>query len=163
MTDKLATLFKQAGKQDTDTSIMTVTAVDRSEGTCSCNDGDIEHTDVRLSAIIDDSKQKFLLIPKVGSTVLVTPIDQDYNMQFVSACSEIEELALVIEQCEFKVDKEGFLLKKENETLRGLMVDLLKAIRAMKFTTNAGPTIKLINSQSFIDIEERFKGFLKEQ
>ncbi|MGJ1513789.1 hypothetical protein ACR79N_02285 [Sphingobacterium siyangense] len=153
--------LKNATRQDTDTTIMTVVSVDRNNGTCVCNDGELEHTDVRLSAIIDDKKQKMYVIPAVGSTVLVTPIEEDYTLQFVSAVSEVSEFYVCIEQVVFDMDKNGFLLKKENETLRSLMLDLLSAIKAMKFTTNMGPTIKLINKPEFIAIENRFKSFLK--
>jgi len=41
------------------------------------------------------------------------------------------------------------------------MLDLISAIKAMKFTTNMGPTIELINRPEFIAIENRFKSFLK--
>ncbi|WP_199118716.1 hypothetical protein [Pedobacter sp. ASV28] len=162
MTEEIARKLKLIGKQDIDTSIMTVLSVDKTNGTCICDDGEIKHTDVRLSAIIDNRLQKFYLFPKVNSTVLVTPINADYNLQFVSAVSEVEDFSLVIEACKMQIDKEGFLLKKENETLRALMLDLLAAIKAMKFTTNAGPTIALVNAPQFTAIENRFKQFLKE-
>ena len=42
------------------------------------------------------------------------------------------------------------------------MADLLKAIKAMKFTTNTGSTIQLVNLQDFIDVETRFNQFLKD-
>jgi len=162
MTEEIAKKIKLLGKQDTDTTIMTVKAVDKQEGTCTCHDGKLLHTDVRLSAIIDNKKQKFYLFPKVDSTVLVTPIDEDYKMQFVSAVSEVEELYLCIEDVEFNVGADGFLLKKQNETLKALMADLIKAIKAMSFTTNNGPTIKLINEPQFTAIEDRFNQFLKD-
>lgn len=162
MTEEIGRKLKQIGKQDTDTSVMTVISVDKKNGTCVCDDGEIEHTDVRLSAIIDEEKQKHYLFPEVGSTVLVTPIDNDYNYQFVSAISEPEEMYLQIGDVTLSVNKDGFCLKKENETLKKLMVDLIVAIKAMKFTTNAGPTIKLINAPTFEAIENRFKDFLKD-
>lgn len=153
--------LKNITKQDTDTSIMEVLSVDKVNGTCVCNDGELDHTDVRLSAIIDDKKQKLYIIPKVGSTVLITPIEQSYDLQFVSMASEVEEFYLCVDDVIFDVDKDGFLFKKENETLSKLMEDLIAAIKAMKFTTNAGPTIKLINTPQFEAIETRFKKLLK--
>ena len=162
MNEEIGKAIKGIGRQDSDTTVMTVLSVDRQEGTCTCDDGEIEHTDVRLSAIIDDEKQKLFIVPKVGSTVLVTPIDNDYNMQFVSMASEVEEYYLCIGSVVFGVDGAGFLLKKENETLRALMLDLLGEIKRMKFTTNTGPTIKLINAPAFTAIETRFKQFLKD-
>ena len=61
-----------------------------------------------------------------------------------------------------QIDNSGFLLKKENETLKKLMVDLLQEIQKMKFTTNAGPTLLLLNKPQFLAIENRFKQFLKD-
>ena len=42
------------------------------------------------------------------------------------------------------------------------MVDLLQEIQKMKFTTNTGSTIKLVNKPQFLSIENRFKDFLKD-
>jgi hypothetical protein len=161
--EEIGRKLKQIGRQDTDTTIMEVVSVDKSEGTCVCYDGELEHTDVRLSAIIDvELKKQYFLFPKVGSTVLVTPIDNDYNYQFVSAISEPEEMFLRIGDTTFQIDENGFLIKRESETLRKLIVDLIEEIKAMKFTTNSGPTIKLINAPKFTAIENRFKQLLKD-
>lgn len=161
MSDFIRKALEKVGKQDTDTTVMEVISVDKELGTCICYDGEMEHFDVRLSAIIDDSKQKFFLYPVIGSTVLVTPIDEDYSTQFVVAVSEVEQLFFGVGGCIMNIDKEGFLLQKENETLKELMSDLIKEIKAMKFTTNMGPTIKLINSAQFTEIGNRFNNFLK--
>lgn len=42
------------------------------------------------------------------------------------------------------------------------MSDLLQEIQKMKFTTNTGSTILLVNKPQFLAIENRFKDFLKE-
>ena len=74
---------------------------------------------------------------------------------------EVEEIDVKSEHCQLKVN-DGFLLKKQNETLAKLMSDLLKEIQKMKFTTNTGSTIKLVNQPEFLSIENRFKDFLKD-
>ena len=77
--------------------------------------------------------------------------------------SEIKQFQIKIEKTEFKINAEGFLLKKENETLAKLMTDLLQEIQKMKFlTVSGGPTTKLINQPKFKEIENRFKKLLKE-
>ena len=129
--------------------------------------------DVRLQA--ESETGGLVLFPKVGSMVLVVFINK--NNAAVVNTSEIEKLELVIEKSELQIDKdkflfkreqvllevdqEGFLLKKENETLKKLMADLITAIKALKFTTNNGPTINLINIADFIALENRFNQFLK--
>lgn len=128
---------------------------------------------VRLQA--ESETGGLVLFPKVGSMVLVVFINK--NNAAVVNTSEIEKLELVIENSELQIDKdkflfkreqvqlqvdqEGFLLKKENETLKKLIADLITAIKALKFTTNNGPTINLINIADFIALENRFNQFLK--
>ena len=120
-------------------------------------DDSAEIFDVRLQAESDTNG--LVIYPKVDSMVLVVFINK--NSAAVVNTSEIEKLDLVIEGVELQIDKDGFLLKKENETLKKLMADLIKAIKALKFTTNNGPTINLINIADFIALENRFNQFLK--
>lgn len=136
-------------------------------------DDSAEIFDVRLQA--ESETGGLVLFPKKGSNVLVVFINK--NSAAVVNTSEIEKLELVIENAELQIDKDkflfkrdqvqleidqaGFLLKKENETLKKLMADLIKAIKALKFTTNNGPTINLINIADFIALEDRFNQFLK--
>jgi hypothetical protein len=91
---------------------------------------------------------------------LVVFLDK-HNAQICNV-SELDKLYLKIGGVEFKIDATGFMLKKQNENLKKLMADLLKAIKAMKFTTNQGPTISLINIADFIALEARFNDLLKD-
>ena len=59
-------------------------------------------------------------------------------------------------------ETDNIMGKKENENLKKLMADLITAIKALKFTTNNGPTINLINIADFIALENRFNQFLKD-
>lgn len=162
MSKTLQDAFRQLGKRGVDTFPAKVVSVDKEKGTCVVNDGDIDYTDVQLSATIEDNGKRFFLFPKVSSFVLVSPINEDIHRLYVEFFSEVEELNFETEKSQIKINDEGFLLKKENETLAKLMSDLLQEIQKMKFTTNAGPTVKLINRLKFEEIENRFKSFLKE-
>ena len=94
---------------------------------------------------------------------MVSPIKEDIHRLYIEFFSEIESIDLKIEETQLKIDKKGFLLKKSNETLAGLMSDLLREIQQMKFlTTSGGPTTRLINQPKFKEIENRFKELLKE-
>ena len=161
MEKELHDAFRKLKQRDVDTFPVKVLSVDKSAGTCKVTDDELEYTDVRLSAVIDGNDKKFYLFPKVGSSVLVSPINEDLKNLYVEAYSEIDGLDLKIDGVHFNIDKDGFLLKKENETLKKLMADLIKAIKAMKFTTNNGPTINLVNIADFIALENRFNQFLK--
>lgn len=137
-----------------------VVSVDKEAGTCTVTDGELEYTDVQLSATVNDER-RFFLIPALESFVLVSPIQEDVNRLYVEMVSELDEVIMRTEEAEFSFNDAGFLLKKQNETLKQLMTDLLQEIQNMKFTTNAGPTILLLNKPQFAEIETRFKDFLK--
>ncbi|SDE77130.1 hypothetical protein [Riemerella columbipharyngis] len=162
MSKALQDALRALGKRGVDTFPAQVVSVDKNAGTCTVNDGVLDYTDVRLSAGIEAGAKRYFIFPKVGSWVLVSPIQEDLHNLYVEAVSEVESIELKIEGVELGINPDGFLLKKENETLKTLMVDLLEAIKRMKFTTNMGPTIKLINEAEFTAIENRFKTFLKD-
>ena len=98
--------------------------------------------------------------PKKGTTCLIGLIENDETKPFLIWADEVESYELKVGETEFKM-QDGFLLKKESETLYKLMADLLQEIQRMKFTTNVGPTVSLINRLKFKQIENRFKDFLK--
>lgn len=162
MSEALQKAFAGLTKRKVDTFAATVVSVDKNAGTCTISDEGLEYTDVQLSASVEDGAKRFHLFPKVGSSVLVSPINEDLHRLYVEFFSEVESIDLKIEAVQLQIDSDGFLLKKENETLKKLMVDLLHEIQKMKFTTNAGPTILLLNKPQFTAIENRFKQFLKD-
>lgn len=98
--------------------------------------------------------------PKQGATCLIGMIDNNATTPYLLLADEIEEMDVKVSECQLNINQ-GFLLKKEDETLKELMVDLLQEIQQMKFTTNTGSTILLVNKPQFQAIEERFKNFLK--
>jgi hypothetical protein len=149
-------------KRGVDTFSAKVVSVDKTAGTCVVNDDGIDYTDVALSATVEENGKRFYLFPKVGSFVLVSPINEDLHRLYVEFFSEVESFDLEIETVKMQIDQDGFLLKKNSETLKALMVDLLEEIQKIKFTTNAGPTILLLNKPNFVLIENRFKDFLKD-
>ena len=103
-----------------------------------------------------------LIKPKKGATCLIGLIDNNPTTPFLIWANETEEYSIKVENTELKMDN-GFLLKKSDETLAGLMSDLLQEIQQMKvLTTSGGPTTRLINQPKFKEIENRFKELLKE-
>ena len=167
MEKELQDAIRKLTERGVDTFAVKVISVNKQEGTCKVNDGELDYFGVQLSAVVDDNQNNFYLFPKVGSWVLVSPINEDIHRLYVEAYSEIESLALVIETVKFRVDKDGFLLKKQNETLKGLMSDLIGAIKQMSFTlttpdTINGSTTLLNNLAQFTSVETRFNQFLKD-
>jgi hypothetical protein len=166
MDKKIQDAFRKLQKRDVDTFPATIISVDKNKGTCVVSDDQIEFTDVRLSSVIDGDKKKFFLFPVVGSSVLVSPINEDLKKLYVEAYSEIESLDLQIKTVQFRVSESGFLLKKENETLKGLISELLTAVEQMSFlvttTGGAGNTTTLVNAAEFASIKNRFNQFLND-
>lgn len=113
-----------------------------------------------VDAYLQVAEKGVFVEPKVGSLVACVFITKEIAV--VVNHSEISQFEIKVENTEFKIDKKGFLLKKENENLSKLMSDFIKAIKRMKFKTNTGSTIDLINKQDFTNLEKRFKNFLKE-
>lgn len=170
MSKELQDAFRKLQKRDVDTFPAKVLSVDKEKGTCKITDDELEFTDVQLSSVIDGNDKKFFLFPKVGSSVLVSPINEDIHRLYVEAYSEVESLSIVIDTVKFQMDATGFLLKKENETLKALMVDFIGAIKNMSFLVNTtgtavaqtGATNTLNNLAEFTAVENRFKQFLKD-
>lgn len=166
MMKELEDAFRALKNRDVDTFPAIVVSVDKEQGTCVVSDDEIEYTDVQLSAVVDGNNNQFYLFPKVNSHVLVSPIMEDIKRLYVEAYSEIESFDLKIEGVQLQIDKDGFLLKKENETLKKLVQDLLTEIKAMSFavvtTGGNGNTTTLNNIAQFTSVEARFNQFLKD-
>ncbi|MRJ09324.1 hypothetical protein EDL99_10700 [Ornithobacterium rhinotracheale] len=121
-------------------------------------DGSSPIDDAYLMA--DDQAGGIYAEPAVGSLVCAVFISKE--IAFVVGSSELKEFSVKIENTALKINAEGFLLRKENETLKQLMADLIATIKRMKFTTNTGSTIKLINESEFTALEKRFNSLLKD-
>jgi hypothetical protein len=170
MEKELIEAFRKLKQRGVDTFPATVVSVDKEKGTCVIEVDELELPDIQLSAIIDGSAKKFYLFPKIGSSVLVSPINEDLNRLYVESYGEIESLDLQIGTVQFKVDQSGFLLKKQNETLKALMADFITACKNMSFTVattgtaaaQTGNTTALVNTAEFLAVEQRFNQFLKD-
>lgn len=170
MEKELQDAFRKLKQRDVDTFPVEVVSVDKEAGTCKVSDGELEFTNVRLSSIIGGDGKAFFLFPAVGSSVLVSPINEDLKQLYIESYSEIESLSLKIDGVQFSVDAQGFLLKKENETLNGLISDLITACENMSFLVSTtgtaaaqtGQTTTLNNMAEFTAIKSRFNQFLKD-
>lgn len=119
----------------------TVLEVDRANLTVDVQplNGGAEMFGVRLRAAIDGDRGGMVLLPKEGSTVLVSAVNDNWNSAYVAMVSEVDLITL----------------KTGDESLKKILTDMLAAIRSQVFTTNNGPTIKLINDPQFAAIVAR--------
>lgn len=105
-----------------------VESVDEEKRTCTVKDDDVVFQDVLLYAVTDESLKGATILPKVGSSVLVSKIGGS-NMLFVSMFSEVDKIVATIgekttveltaETLEYKNDKVSFHLDGDNVEIDG--------------------------------------------
>lgn len=135
-----------------------VKAVNSSNFTCDVSpvDEGAAYNDVRLQAIIDTEDTGILFVPKVGSYVMVSIVENDENNAYVAQYTEVDVISFKIKDVEFHMDKDGVRIKKGNESLLPIveaMIDELNKIIVVNGTT--------INVAAMNVIKERFKQPLK--
>lgn len=146
-------------------NIAQVKSVDLKQQSCVLIDEDgLEIFNVRLRPVLNDNKS-ILIVPKLKSYVLAVRVEDDDDWMIIGY-DEIESFHYQTEKAVFAFDDAGFLMQKENETLKKLMTDLIAAIKNISFTvstpdTFTGTTTQLVNLTQFDSVETRFKQFLK--
>jgi len=132
--------------------------------TCKISYDGFEIDDVRLSAIVDDTKG-VLITPKIRTKVLVTSLDGTLENLYVLKAQEFETVLMQTTQTTFEQDDDGFLIKKGSQSLRGLLLDIVSYIENIKVLTSTGASIKLITPTppELIDIKTRIKSLLKDE
>ncbi|WP_298307282.1 hypothetical protein [Flavobacterium sp.] len=148
-------------------NIAKVKSVNIQNSTCILVDEDGQEIfNVRLKPILNNNKS-FVLIPKIGTNVLALRIEDDDDWMVIAA-DEIEKIGYYINDVLFEIDQTGFLLKKENETLKKIMVDLVSAIKGIQLlvtttgtsSAQSGQTTAIVNLSDFEAIESRINDFL---
>lgn len=117
--------------------------------------------DVRLKSVVKEGDH-VLLIPKLGSTVLVGRIEGSDEFVMV-AVEEITEEVKVIGTTKVQMDAAGLLIKRGTEDLLTLMHDLIDACINERHQTNTGVSVRITpNSEAaFLNIKSRFANLLK--
>ena len=120
-----------------------VESIDKNKLSCSVSyieNPNIKMNNVRLSPNTDST---FTLIPKIGTTVIVSFLAD--NVSFVSQHNEVE----------------GYYFATNTESILDIMLDFIKAIKAIQLLHPQGSTVQngVINIQDFLDIENRLRKF----
>lgn len=140
-------------------NIAKVKSVDETKATCVLIDEDeLEIFDVRLRPVVSDNKS-FILVPKVGSFVLAIRVEDDDDWMVI-ASDEVTKVGYYVNNTIVELTDKVHI-EANGESLADLMNDLFAAIGNMVFTTNAGPTIKLINKPEFQALKTKFNKLLK--
>lgn len=151
--------------------VSTVLEVDKANGVCTVYDGELEYTDVRLSAIIDGNDQKCYVFPVEYSTVLVEPINEDIKQLYVAKYSEVESLTGKIGTTEWLIDNNGYKIERNSENLKdvlnefmddfGKLCDELSSVIVINGTTPNVASITLIKTNIETSIKPRLNKILQ--
>lgn len=134
----------------------TVIAVKKNTDTITVEDADgFEFQDVRLKSAIADG-DAIIKYPAEKSEVLVGKIGNDENTLFVVAFSEVESISGNIGATTFIIDKEGYQLKRDNESLKQVLNDFIDEVN--KIVVVHGNTINVAATTA---IKKRLNKILK--
>ncbi|HHN48599.1 MAG TPA: hypothetical protein ENN08_06695 [Bacteroidales bacterium] len=100
------------------------------DDSCNVDDNGFTFYNVRLRAAIDGKNNRVVLVPKVGSWVMISRIDQSEQF-FVSQVSEVERVMMVIQ------DK--YVIKNVATSLKTILNDLVTELKAAIINTPSGP------------------------
>ena len=140
-------------------NIAKVKSVDENGAVCVLEDEDgQEIPEVRLRPVLT-GKKSFLQIPKIGSLVLAVRIEDDEDWMII-ACDEVDKFLWVTDTTKIELTDKVHI-SANNKNMAELIDKLFEAILKMRFTTNAGPTIMLINRPEFESLKNEFKELLK--
>lgn len=153
-----------------------ISEVDEGARTCTVVMEDIPYQNVLLYAVENVKLKGPVLIPKIGSTVLVERIAND--RYFVAMFSEIEKVLLTIGEktkaeiseeniriqvgeSMVKATKNGLTLVKGGAGLKKTLEELIDAITKLTVTTGVGPSGVPINVADFIKIKQGLNDYLE--
>lgn len=140
-------------------NIAKVKSVDENRAVCVLEDEDgQEIPEVRLRPVLT-GKKSFLQLPKIGSLVLAVRIEDDDDWMII-ACDEVDKFLWVTDTTKIELTDKVHI-SANNKNMAELIDKLFEAILKMRFTTNAGPTIRLINRPEFESLKNEFKELLK--
>jgi dihydroorotate dehydrogenase len=118
-------LLRELVKTDEEiySKVCKVTAVNGLSCECEPIDGDTAITEVRL--IADESTEFFVLVPAVGSIVMVNFLSN--TDAYVSMVSKVTEVKYKIGNVYYSANSSGFLLQKDSDTLKQILTLMVEA------------------------------------
>lgn len=155
MDDLIRSAMQRAFRVDNSAIAAEVLAVDDSVMQCRVRlveNPDLVLEGVRLRAVDDAQDQGFVLLPKVGSSVLVAQI-RNTSAYYVAMFSEVDAARVLLSGGKLRVEKGG-------ESLGKVLDDLISAILALTVTTSVGPSGTPINFLDFQNVAIRLKTIL---
>lgn len=112
--------------------------------------------DVRLQAVSGDFKSKFLVTPKIGSTVVCLSVDNQQAESCIVQCTEIEKIEIQTEGATLNIANGKFDIKNENSDLKSLLKELLMELKTAVIQTPSGVgKFSPMNKQKFEVLKEK--------
>ncbi len=131
---------------------------------CTVEYGDMELTDVKLKATIGGTN-KILLLPKIGSTVLIGSLTGDFKDLVVLKIDELQKIVYEQDGLQLTVDTTTGKVAVANEevSLKGLFQQLTDLLKTFKVFTPVGPSgTALPDTQTkIVQFETDFKKLLQ--
>jgi len=90
-----------------------VVSVDETAMTCDATIDNLEVFDIRLRSVIDSQDKGVLVVPKLGSYVLVGLIDNKIESAFVCGFGEVDKVRIMCDDIEFNGGEFGGLVKSQ--------------------------------------------------
>lgn len=99
--------------------------------------------------------------PRIGSLCLIGLIGGERFETFLMDADEVDEVEMKASGVNISTDGTKIEIRNGDHSLKTLIDALFERINEMVFTTNVGPTIKLVNAPQFQQLKERFGELLK--
>lgn len=132
---------------------------------CTVAVGDLDLTDVRLKATINEAANYVLVKPKVGSMVVVGSLTGDLKDLCVLSVDEVEKVEYRQNGLEVEIDSvsKKVLLKNDTVSLYDLFASLVDILKTIKVFTPSGPSGTPLPDTiaKVVQLETKFKSILK--
>lgn len=136
----------------------TVKSVDEATLTCEVEFDSTTRPGVLLRSTTD-ADTGFILVPTVGSKVLISTIAE--TRSYISMYSQVDKVISTIDSAVFSHTADGFKMENGSSGLKKTLEDLCIAIGALTVTTNMGPSGVPINKASFDQIKSDLSNYLE--
>ncbi len=151
--------LKELSHKESTVIVAKVTKQNETIRTITAEADGIEYSDIRLTAVNDETETSFIL-PKVGSWVLITFIENSESDAFVSAYSEIDKITIKSEHIDTVIDLQTGKIKLANKdiSLIDIFSSFITELKNTIITTPAGAgSISPTTIGKLTGIENKFK------
>lgn len=153
---KIAKSIKEIGGGSAGAQIFPAKVKSVSGQTCNILIGELELSDVRLRAVINDKSDQVLITPKADSQVLVADLSAgQYRDLAVVTYSEIDKIEIKVDNMELMVSGGKISIKNASQNLYSLLGELIDAMSALTVSTEMGTSGTPVNAAQFSAVKTK--------